>query len=144
VKRNGNRVRLFFVILLLTGLFIPAYPVFAKGTNHKQITQDLINLLKNNPEIRTMPEASIAEAKKINPDPKTNPVQNLSDYYDYIDSASELIPQNVLENPSNLIREQILQSICYFYFLIDQPLPELQDKDFFKNSGELAGRKLAW
>jgi len=134
MKRNGYRTRLFFVVLLLIGLLIPANLVFAKATNHKQVTQDLINLVEGNPKIKTMLEASIAEAKKDNPDPKTNPVQNLSDYYNYIDSASELIPQNVLENPTELIREQILQSICYFYFLIDQPLLELKDKGLFKNS----------
>lgn len=89
--------------------------------------------MEKDPEIGNMLETSIAKAKKINPDPKTNPVQSLSEYYDYIDSASELIPQDVLENPANLIRDQILQSICYFYFLIDQPLPELKDKGLYKN-----------
>jgi len=101
---------------------------------HKQITQDLIDLVEQNPEIGNMLEASIAEAKNINPDPKTNPVQSLSDYYDFIDSASELIPQDVLENPSDLTSDQILQSICYFYFLVDQPLPELEDKGLYRNA----------
>jgi phosphatidylserine decarboxylase precursor len=58
----------------------------------------------------------------------------LSDYYDFIDRTSELIPQDVLENPSNLTGDQILQSICYFYFLVDQPLPELENKGLFKNA----------
>ncbi len=144
MKRVGYRIKISFVILLLTGLLIPASLVFAKETAHKQITQDLINLVENNPEIKPLLEASISEAKKNNSDRKTNPVQNLSDYYDYIDSASELIPQNVLENPSDLIREQILQSICYFYFLIDQPLPELKDKGLFKNSIQYYGPFAAW
>jgi len=144
MKRNVYRLKFILVLLLLTGLVISASCVFAKETSHKQITQDLIDLVKNNPEIKPMLEASIAEAKKHNPDPKTNPVQNLSDYYDYLDSASELIPQNVLENPANLIREQILQSLCYFYFLIDQPLPELKDKGLFKNSLQYYQPFSAW
>jgi len=115
-------------------MLLPASAVCAKADSHKQITVELKKLLKENQEIKGMLAASIAEARKINPDPKTNPVQNLADYYDYIDSASELIPQSVLENPKNLIREQILQSLCYFYFLIDQPLPALKDKGLFKNS----------
>ena len=127
-------MRLFLAIIILLGMIFPASVVFAEDNSHKPITRELINLVEKYPEIRNMLEASIAEAKKINPDPKTNPAQNLSDYYDYIDSASELIPQDVLENPTNLIREQILQSICYFYFLIDQPLHELKDKGLFKNS----------
>ena len=128
------RMRLFLVLIVLAGLLLPANAVFAKADHHKPITQELIKLVADNPEIGNMLKASIAEAKKLNPDPKTNPAQSLSEYYDYIDSASELIPQGVLKNPSNLIRDQILQSICYFYFLIDQPVPELEDKGLFKNA----------
>ncbi len=86
---------------------------FAMGENsHKAITQDLIKLIDERPEIGVMLEESIAKAKEINPDKQTNPVQNLSDYYDFIDSSSELIPQDVLNDPANLTRDQILQSIC--------------------------------
>ncbi len=102
--------------------------------SHKAITQDLINLIEKNPEIGNMLEASIAKAKEINPDTKTNPVQNLSDYYYFIDRTSELIPQDVLDDPANLTRDQILQSICYFYFLVDQPLPELENMSLFNNT----------
>lgn len=105
-----------------------------ENDNHKAITQDLIGLIEKNPEIGNMLEVSIAKAKEINPDPKTNPVQNLSDYYNFIDSASELIPRDVLGNPSDLTRDQILQSICYFYFLVDQPLSELENKGLFDNT----------
>lgn len=45
--------------------------------------------MEKNPEVWNMLEASIAEAKKINPDLKTNPVQSLTDYYDFIDKESE-------------------------------------------------------
>lgn len=102
--------------------------------DHKPITKDLIELIKENPEIGRMLEASIAKARETNPDPETNPVQNLSEYYDFIDRASELIPQDVIEDPSNLTSDQILQSICYFYFLVDQPLSELEDKGLYRNT----------
>jgi phosphatidylserine decarboxylase len=103
--------------------------------SHKPITQELINLIENNPEIGEMLEKSIAEAKKANPDPKTNPVQSLSDYYDFIDRASESLPQDMVESsPSLTMRDQMLQGLCYFYFLVDQPLPELEDKGLFKNT----------
>lgn len=52
---------------------------------HKPITEELINLVEENPEIGSMLEASIAKAKEINPDPMTNPVQSLLEYYDFID-----------------------------------------------------------
>ena len=102
--------------------------------SHKPVTQELIALLKKHPELKTMLESSIAKAKKINPDSKTNPVQNLSDYYHYVDSASELIPSEVLSHPKNLLREQIMQSLCYFYFLIDQPLSQLEGKGLYNNT----------
>jgi len=101
---------------------------------HKPITQELITLLEKHPEVKEMIKTSIAKAKEINPDPKTNPVQNLSDYYNYLDSASELIPMEVLKHPKNLVREQIMQSLCYFYFLIDQPLAELEGKGLYNNT----------
>ncbi len=102
--------------------------------NHKPITKELIELLKKNPELKVMLEDSLAKAKEANPDKKSNPAQNLSEYYNYLDSAVELIPMQVLKNPSNLIREQIMQSLCYFYFLIDQPLDRLKDKGLYMNS----------
>ncbi len=103
-------------------------------SHHKPITKELMELLKNNPELKTLLKASIAKAKDINPDKKSNPAQSLSEYYDYIDSAVELIPMQVLINPSNLLREQIMQSLCYFYFLIDQPLDALKDKGLYTNT----------
>lgn len=120
--------------MVLVASILTISTVAMENDNHKAITQDLIGLIEKNPEIGNLLEVSIAKAKEINPDPKTNPVQNLSDYYNFIDSASELIPRDVLENPSDLTRDQILQSICYFYFLVDQPLPELENKGLFDNT----------
>ena len=101
---------------------------------HKKITQQLIKLLEDKPEVKEMFKASLKKASIINPDRVTNPVQTLTEYYDFIDSTSELLPQEMLANPTSLIREQMLQSICYFYFLIDQPLPQLKGKGLFKNT----------
>ena len=125
----------FYLIMFIFITYILALGIISMGDEgHKQITLELIDLAKKNPEIGKMLEASIAEAKEKNPDPKTNPVQNLSEYYNFIDSASDLIPQDVIKNPSTLTRDQILQSIYYFYFLVDQPLPELENKHLYRNS----------
>ncbi|MCF7970870.1 MAG: phosphatidylserine decarboxylase [Methylococcaceae bacterium] len=147
MKKNTTKVKILFsivFILLLLGLLVSENLAFSKEKAHKQVTQDLIDLVKNNPEIKQMLVASITKAKKVNPDLKTNPVQSLSDYYDYIDNAVELIPQNILKNPANLTRDQILQSICYFYFLIDQPLPELKGKGLFNHSLQYYPPFSAW
>jgi phosphatidylserine decarboxylase len=107
----------------------------AEANGHKPVTMELITLVANNPEVGVLLEKSIAEAKKVNPDPKTNPVQSLSDYYYFVDRSSELLPQDMLTTPSTMpMRDRMLQGICYFYFLIDQPLPELEGMGLFKNS----------
>lgn len=134
MKKIIYRMKLYSAIIMSVIMLLPTGAVFA-AENHKPITQELINLVEKNPEIGNMLKASISEAKKINPDLKTNPVQSLSDYYDFIDRISELLPQGMLESPSSFtLRDQMLQGICYFYFLVDQFLPELKDKDLFKNT----------
>ncbi len=142
-----TKIRLLFTGLLLAAVFsASSLPALADnhGKDHKPITQSLIALLEKDPALKSLLEASIAEAKKSNPDLKTNPAQNLSDYYAYIDEASQLIPQVVINNPPDLIRDQILQSICYFYFLIDQPLAELEGKGLFNNTIQYYGPFSAW
>ncbi len=134
MEKRFNRMKLVLTVILLSGLFFSTTAVCTKDTEHKLITQQLIQLIEENPEIGDLLEKSIVEAKNQNPDRKTNPAQSLPEYYDYIDRASELIPQDVFQNPTDLIRDQILQSICYFYFLIDQPLDALKDKGLYKNA----------
>lgn len=138
MKKLNHKLSLCLLIIILAGLMLMPN-MAAAGTEkqknvHKPITQKLIKLIEKNPEVGKMLEKSIAEAKKTNPDPKTNPVQSLKDYYNFIDRSSELIPREVLDKPSSIINEQILQTICYFYFLVDQPLPELKDKGLYNNT----------
>lgn len=134
MKRTFSKTKFYLTMVVLAASILVLSTAAMGDDGHKQITRDLIDLVEKNPDIGSMLEASIAEAKETNPDLKTNPVQSLSDYYDFIDRASELIPQDVLENPSDLTSDQILQSICYFYFLVDQPLPELENKGLYKNA----------
>ncbi len=102
---------------------------------HQPITLQLIALIDNNPEIGEMLEASIAKALEVNPDTIMNPAQNLEDYYAFIDRVSRSLPQNMLECGSELsVREQMLQGICYYYFLVSQPLDDLEGVGHFSNS----------
>lgn len=108
------------------------------------ITDKLKKLLSANPTLKEWLELSLAEAKKLNPDPKTNPAQSIEEYYGYIDEAVKLIPQDILDNPSDLIRDQILQSICYFYFLVDQPIPDMKNSGVFKNALQYHPQFSSW
>ncbi|MFC1808460.1 phosphatidylserine decarboxylase, partial [Candidatus Omnitrophota bacterium] len=144
MKKKMYKVRFLLVVALLAGMVLCAGVVFAQERAHKPITKALIKLVEEDPKIGDMLEESLAKAKKINPDMVTNPAQSLSKYYDFIDEAVELIPKQVLDNPTSLIREQILQTICYFYFLIDQPLPELEGKELYKNAIQFYGPFSVW
>jgi phosphatidylserine decarboxylase len=106
-----------------------------QGVTHQPITLQLMELIENNPEIGTLLEASIAKAKEVNPDPEMNPVQSLEDYYAYIDRASLSLPQDMIEcSPDLSMRDRMLQGICYHYFLVSQPLSELENMGLFSNS----------
>ncbi len=76
--------------ITLLGTFTP-FSVSGENSKRKTITKKLISLLDKKPEIKDMLTKSIEKAKEQNPDIKTNPVQDLKAYLDYIDSASELI-----------------------------------------------------
>ena len=106
------------LLLLVFSSVLALSPMMVWG-QHEKITNDLVTLYTNNPEIKTYLEESLAAAKAINPDTKTNPAQDLDAYLDFVDQASRLAPREILQNPPDLIRDQILQSICYFYFLVD-------------------------
>lgn len=111
--------KLVFILLGLTILSITS----CTNNHHKPVTKRLITLLKKDPEINKMLKKSIEKAKEINPDKKTNPVQNLNEFFNLVDKMSVLIPN-----------EDVADDMHYFYFLIDQPLSELKNKDLFKNS----------
>ena len=121
-------------LIMAADLILPASGLFTQNAVHQPITKELIKLLEDRPEIEVMLKESLEKAKSVNPDTVTNPAQDLESYLHIIDGASRLIPQQILDVPAVLIRDQILQSICYFYFLIDQPLTELEDKGYYKNA----------
>ncbi len=104
-------------------------------TKHEPITQQLITMVEHNSEIKRMLINSIQMAKNINPDKTTNPAQSLEEYYNFVDWASKALPWSILPNlPYSKLYDQIDQSLAYFYFINDQPLPELRDKGYYHNS----------
>lgn len=144
-KEREMRNRYFALPFLILGTLILACggqneqispePAAQEETAHQPITLQLMGLIENNPEIGELLQASIAKAMEINPDPVTNPVQSLEDYYAFIDRTSQCLPQDMLEcSPELTVREQMLQGICYFYFLVGQPLPELEGMGLFSNT----------
>lgn len=121
-------------VLMLLALMALPVPVPVSAQEHAPITKQLQALIEAQPQVGDLLTQSIAAAAKVNPDRVTNPVQSLPEYYAFIDEATKLIPQQIVANPPSMIRDQILQNICYFYFLVDQPLDALKHKDLFNNT----------
>ena len=98
-------------------------------------TKELITLLENDPELKAMLESSLAKAKSINPDRQTNPAQNLEEYLEFVSWAETTMPWAIVKKESYPeIFDNIFQGFGAFYFLIDQPLPELEGKGLVNNS----------
>lgn len=109
--------------------------VTSAQTQHELTTQQLITMVEHNAELKKMLIESIAQAKKINPDKVTNPAQTLEEYYTFIDWAAKALPWSILPDPQyTKLYDQIDQSLDYFYFINDQPLPVLKNNGYYNNS----------
>ena len=106
-------------------------PGAASGSGRSQITLDFISMLEEDPELKGLVETSIALAAARNPDRKTNPVQSLEAYYDFLDWSATCMPWNILDTDTPSLYASIDQSLNYFYYLLDQPLPELAVKGYY-------------
>lgn len=102
-----------------------------KQAEHAQMTLDFMAMLDKDPDLKALVEKSIDKAEQANPDPLTNPVQDLDDLYDFFDWSATCMPWNTIEGRSVELYEKIDQSVDYFWFLVDQPLEELEDKGYY-------------
>jgi phosphatidylserine decarboxylase precursor len=137
MKTKKALVWLLFVITLCSFLSLSALAQDDKSAQatHEPITQQLITMVEHNAEIKRMLIDSIEKAKQINPDKVTNPAQTLEEYYVFINWAAKALPWSILPNlPYSKLYDQIDQSMDYFYFINDQPLPELNNKGYYNNS----------
>lgn len=106
-----------------------------KKVDYGPKTLELINLVHQNPEIKSLLLASIERAKKVNPDKQTNPAQTLEEYYQFVAWTENVMPWQFLEvDSANTLYDRIDQSLCYFFFINDQPLEALEGKGYFNNS----------
>lgn len=99
---------------------------------HEPTTENLIEMVEADQELKDMLEESIRLAWIHNPDPEYSPVKTLEDYYAFLDWSSKCMPWNILsakEFPS--LYTSIDQSLNYFYYLLDQPLPQLAGRGYY-------------
>jgi len=95
----------------------------------------LIDMISSDAQLKRMLEASIAAAAALNPDRNTNPAQNLEEFIDFVEWSSTTLPRFILKLPTGAsLYDHMDQGVDYFYFLIDQPLAELEGKGYYHPS----------
>ncbi len=128
------------ILIIFSGCTTPE-----KKVEYGPATQELFKLIKSNPEVKTLLIASLEKAREINPDRNTNPAHNLEEYYKFVSHCEKSMPWALMkkdEYPE--IFDNIFQSLACFYFLIDQPLPELEGKGLVNNSLQYAEPFASW
>ena len=98
-------------------------------------TCELITLVNSNAQLKSLLEEAIAKGVEINPDRETNPVQTLSEYYDFVEWAAHAMPWTVINHPEGTdLFTRIDESLNYFFFINDIPLDELDGLSLYNNS----------
>ncbi|MEJ2162541.1 MAG: phosphatidylserine decarboxylase [Robiginitalea sp.] len=142
---KNNLVSFSNILTFLAVFFLLSCKQPAPEAEYGEATKELIAMLEGDPELKAMLEASIEKAKQVNPDPNTNPAQTLEEYYAFVSWAETSMPWALLkkrEYPE--IFDNIFQSLCTFYFIVDQPLPELEGRGLVNNSLQYAEPFATW
>jgi len=104
--------------------------------DHEPITNNFIEMLERNARLSYLFRRSLAKAAAINPDPVTNPAQDMQSYLAYLDWSAKALPWQIspwTQEYSSLY-DQIDQGLAYFYFMLDQPLEELEGVTSYNNT----------
>ena len=137
------RIWLLASVLLLT-ISCKNDPTTQKNA-YSETTQKLIDLVENDSQLKSLLTEAIEKGKKINPDPKTNPVQSLEAYYDFIDYSQTAMPWDVIVCPGQpSIFGRMYQALCYCYFINCMPLESLEGKNFFTSSVQYVEPYRSW
>src|SRR2546422_1380923 len=108
-------------------------------------TLELKRLVAASPEVKRLLIASIERARQVNPDRLTNPAQSLEQYYDFVSWAERAIQGSLLkERADATLYQRTDQSLSYLYFMVDQPLNELEGRGYFNNSLQYAEPYSSW
>ena len=132
IMKNKALCLLLGIFLLLFSAVSVAEPAPEIVLPRSEAALSMMNMLESDPGLMALMEKSIAAAAKINPDPDTNPVQSVEDLYEFIDWAVTCMPWNVLSDAKYpTLYDHIDQGVDYFWFVVDQPLPELEGKGYY-------------
>ncbi|MEJ2218666.1 MAG: hypothetical protein P8099_18925 [Gemmatimonadota bacterium] len=124
------------------GMFLPVFLVSACGGGQAQgapvenqqgeATQALRQKLENDPALEAMLAKSIVLAAALNPDTVSNPVQSVDQFLAYTERAETSLPWNLVQGDPSTPMNDIFAAFTAFYFVLDQPLPELEGKGLYR------------
>jgi phosphatidylserine decarboxylase precursor len=124
---------LLLILLMLIGII--SCDSQKKEAEYGKATKQLITLLENDLALKSMLESSLQKAKDINPDRNSNPAQTLEEYFQFVTWTETTMPWAIVKKEEYpAIFDNIFQGLVAFYFLIDQPLPELEGMGLVNNS----------
>jgi phosphatidylserine decarboxylase len=140
-----TRIFTFLFLLIASVQFSCNESATSKKAEYGPKTLELVDIVEKDSNIRALLLASIEQAKKINPDKNSNPAQTLEEYYDFISFAEKAMPWALLPKMKYPdLYHSMDQSLCYYYFINDQPLPQLEGKGFYNNSLQYVEPYASW
>ena len=125
------------LVALATAFFIIAFATNAHADAPKEgpAVQALRQLVATNAEFKQLLVASIDRAHQVNPDPVTNPVQTLDQYFNLIAFTERAQPgRMVVPTAASTLYQRLDQGLSFLFFVSDQPLPKLSGRGYFDNS----------
>lgn len=128
-----KRLSVYLLLLLMIIIMTVSCTTVKAEKERADITKDFIAIMDSDPELKALMEKSIEKGVAVNPDRKTNPVQSLDEFYDYLDWCAVCMPWEMIDVSETYpsIYDQIDQSLIYFYYYLDQPLKELEDRGYY-------------
>ena len=121
----------------------------APEQEHTEAVSELIRLMDGHPDVKALLEKSIAKAASVNPDRRYNPAQTLTEFYDFVDWNVRQLPWDVMIQQAPSEYGQSLygrtdQGVGYFWFLVDQPLEELEGRGYYYPTVEFVEPFASW
>ena len=128
-----KRLSVYLLLALMLIIMTVSCTTVKAEQDRADITKDFIAIMDSDPELKALMEKSIEKGVAVNPDRKTNPVQSLDEFYDYLDWCAVCMPWEMIDVSETYpsIYDQIDQSLIYFYYYLDQPLKELEDRGYY-------------
>ena len=131
MTKQAKRI-LMIVIAVILALNCAACAASPVQKQRSQASRDLQAMLETDPTLMALMKKTIAKAAEINPDHDTNPVRSVEEFYDYMDWAVTCMPWSMMDDERHpTLYDSIDQSIDYIWFLLDQPLEELEGKGYY-------------